>query len=156
VQYFASFNVAEQIFDALITWDMLGELEVTGVSLKFFRDVDKTIRIGKYKKGSRTYERLTAILHDWAENTILSLSERTPEDMKIHLVMDKVTGKPTGPRGALRSQVAVLGARNAYNGIVPPSWVHGSYSRTPNKPGKVPSRGPCHLSDEEQFPFDFE
>jgi hypothetical protein len=37
VQYSASFNVAEQIFDALITWDKIGQLEVTGVSLKFFR-----------------------------------------------------------------------------------------------------------------------
>ena len=29
------------------------------------------------------------------------------------------------PRGALRSQVAVLGAYNSYNGVIPPSWANG-------------------------------
>jgi glucoamylase len=115
---------------------MLGELEVTGVSLKFFREFDKNIQIGKYKKGSSTYESLTAGLHEWAENTILSLAKRTPADLIIPLVMDKETGEPTGPRGALRSQVAVLGAHNSYKGVVPPSWVNGGRGRIPNKPGK--------------------
>ncbi|KAH9971145.1 Six-hairpin glycosidase-like protein [Lactifluus volemus] len=147
VQYFASFNVAEQIFDALNTWDRLGELEVTSVSLKFFRDFDKTIRIGKYKRGSGTYERLKTVLNKYAENTIISLAERTPSDFIIPLVMDKVTGKPIPPRGALRSQVAVLGAHNAYNHVIPPSWANG---RAPKSLGK---QVPCNYGDEEgQFP----
>jgi glucoamylase len=145
VQYFASFNVAEQIFDALETWDRLGELEVTSVSLKFFRDFDKTIRIGKYKRGSGSYERLKTALGKWAENTIISLADRTPGDFIIPLVMDKVTGKPIPPRGALRSQVAVLGAHNAYNHVIPPSWANG---RTPKRPGK---QVPCRY---EQFPVE--
>lgn len=29
------------------------------------------------------------------------------------------------PRGALRSQVAVLGAYNSYNGVIPLSWANG-------------------------------
>ena len=32
------------------------------------------------------------------------------------------------PRGALRSQVAVLGAYNSYNGFIPPSWANGNHS----------------------------
>jgi glucoamylase len=136
VQYFASFNVAEQIFDALLTWDLLGWLEVTDVSLKFFYEFDQYIRVGKYKKGSQTYEKLTIALKDWAENTILALAERTPHDLVIPLVMDKNTGQPTGPRGALRSQVAELGARNSYNHVIPPSWANGSPGRAPKEPGE--------------------
>jgi glucoamylase len=125
VQYFASFNVAEQIFDALITWDKIGQLEVTDVSLEFFRQFDKGIKIGVYTKRSKKYKKLTAALKDWAENTLLSLAERTPPDLVLPLVMNKTTGEPVPPRGALRSQVAVLGAHNAYKGITPPSWANG-------------------------------
>ena len=158
MQYFASFNVAEQIFDALITWDLLGSLEVTSVSLKFFQEFDEKIRVGKYAKGSKTYKRLTAALNEWAENTLLSLSERTPADLILPLVMDKETGKPTGPRGALRSQVAVLGSHNAYNGVIPPSWANGSQGRTPKKPGKkLIANDECHTDSggEEQFHVGF-
>jgi glucoamylase len=125
VQYFASFNVAEQIFDALITWNKIGQLEVTRVSLKFFRQFDKGIKIGVYAKSSKTYRQMTAALKAWAENTLLSLAQRTPQDLVLPLVMNKTTGEPMPPRGALRSQVAVLGAHNAYNGVIPPSWANG-------------------------------
>jgi glucoamylase len=125
VQYFASFNVAEQIFDALITWNIIGKLEVTKVSLKFFQQFDKKIKVGVYRKDSKTYDRLTYALKTWAENTLLSLAERTPQDLVLPLIMNKTTGEPVPPRGALRSQVAVLGAYNSHNGVIPPSWANG-------------------------------
>jgi glucoamylase len=125
VQYFASFNVAEQIFDALITWNVVGELQVTSVSLEFFRQFDKKVKVGVYRKGSKTYGRLTDALKTWAENTLRSLAKRTPHDLVLPLIMNKTTGEPVPPRGALRSQVAVLGAYISYNGVIPPSWANG-------------------------------
>jgi glucoamylase len=125
VQYFASFNVAEQIFDALITWNIIGKLEVTHVSLKFFRQFDKRIKVGVYRKGSKTYGQLTRALKTWAENTLRSLAVRTPKDLILPLIMNKTTGEPEPPRGALRSQVAVLGSYHSYHGLVPPSWANG-------------------------------
>ncbi|KAN0109731.1 glycoside hydrolase family 15 protein [Russula decolorans] len=125
VQYFASFNVAEQIFDALITWNIVGELEVTSVSLKFFQQFDRNIKVGVYRKGSKTYDRLTYALKTWAENTLRSLAKRTPPDLVLPLIMNKTTGEPVPPRGALRSQVAALGAYNSYNGVIPLSWANG-------------------------------
>jgi hypothetical protein len=49
------------------------------------------------------------------------------------LIMNKTTGEPEPPRGALRSQVAVLGAYNSYNGVIPPSWANGYPSPRPKK-----------------------
>jgi len=164
VQYFASINVAEQIFDALLTWDLIGKLEVTKVSLKFFRQIDKTIKIGKYSKGSRTYDQLTTTIRDWAENTLLSLRPRTPPDLILPLVMNNRTGEPMlppiGPNGALRSQVAVLGIHNSYNGVIPPSWANGYPTRKPKNPwGRKPGHGSKHCdgsSDfEDQYAFDY-
>jgi glucoamylase len=156
VQYSASFNVAEQIFDALITWDKIGQLEVTGVSLKFFRQFDKGIKKGVYAKRSKTYKQLTAALKDWAENTLLSLAQRTPPDLVLPLVMNKTTGEPIPPRGALRSQVAVLGAHNAYHGFIPPSWANGgpgSGKIRKEKPGVGGEHCDGSPDDESQFNF---
>jgi glucoamylase len=165
VQYFASLNIAEQVYDALHTWDILGKLEVTKVSLDFFRQFDKLVRIGTYRKGGVTYNKLTSGLKKWTEKTILSLAERTPDDYVLPLVMNKDTGLPQSPPGgALRSQVAVLGLNNAYKGVLPPSWVTGD-----ENPWKRPSKssivkgGDCHGSaddydevyDENQFSFEF-
>jgi hypothetical protein len=68
---------------------------------------------------------LTSTLKKAAENTLRSLEKRTPPDLILPLIMNKTTGLPEPPRGALRSQVAVLGSYHAYNGLIPPSWAHG-------------------------------
>jgi glucoamylase len=148
VQYFASFNVAEQIFDALITWNILGELEVTSVSLEFFQQFDEKIKVGVYRKDSKTYGRLTYDLKTWAENTLRSLAKRTPEDLVLPLIMNKTTGEPEPPRGALRSQVAVLGAYNSYIGVIPPSWANG-YPRAKELWMEMPLGSDSNLEPEQ-------
>jgi glucoamylase len=157
VQYFASFNVAEQIYDALITWDKIGKLEVTPVSLKFFRQVDKTIKTGVYPKRSKKYQKLTATLRLWADNTLDSLSKRTPSNLILPLVMNKTTGEPVPPWGALRSEVAVLGAHLSYYGVVPASWANGTpgYGKAPKGPSVVED-GHCGEPDVESDQFSFE
>jgi hypothetical protein len=52
-------------------------------------------------------------------------AKRTPEDLILSLIMNKTTGEPEPPRGALRNQVAVLGAYNSYDGLISPSWAYG-------------------------------
>ena len=157
-------NVGEQIFDALHTWDLIGKLDVTKVSLKFFRQFDKRIKIGMYSKGSKTYSQLTSTIRDWAEKTILSIQPRTPSDLILPLVFNKTTGEPmlppVGPDGALRSQVAVLGLHNAYNNVIPPSWAHGYPKPQPRKPwDKWSGDGGKHCDGgsnfEDQYAFDY-
>ncbi len=94
-----------------------------------------------------------------AENTLVSLEPRTPADYVLPLVMDKITGEPIAPWGALRSQVAVLGVHNAYNGFKPPSWANGG-----GYPNEGPNSSSIHGHDgtarievgsESQFGFGF-
>jgi glucoamylase len=152
----ASFNVAEQIFDALITWNTIGQLEVTRVSLKFFRQLDKGMKIGVYARNSETYQQMTTTLKAWAENTLLSLAQRTPQDLVLPLVMNKTSGEPMPPRGALRSQVVVLGAHDAYNGVIPSSWANGGLGsgKLQEKSG-VRAEHCHHDSPDEESQFGF-
>jgi glucoamylase len=108
-----------------MTWDLIGELQVTNVSLKFFRQFDQNIGIGIYPKGSEVYESLTENIAGWAERTLLFLADYTPNDYILSMAIDRVTGEPVGPRGTLHSLVAAIGVFDAYNGFIPPSWAHG-------------------------------
>lgn len=118
-------HAAEQMFDALTTWHIIGELQVTELSLKFFQQFDRDVRTGTYHKGSEVYESLTYAITSWAERTLLFVADHTPEDYVLPLAIDGTTGKPVGPRGAIHCLVAALSVYDAYNGLVPPSWAHG-------------------------------
>ncbi|KAI0060526.1 Six-hairpin glycosidase [Artomyces pyxidatus] len=121
-QFFASFNQAEQLYDALTTWDRLGQLDVTELSSAFFRQFDKTVTTGTYRKSGRTYKRLTTAIREWADAAIALLSKSTPDDYVLPMGLHKETGKPHGPRGMIRSLSAALAAYDARSGLTPPSW----------------------------------
>lgn len=118
-------HAAEQLFDALITWDLLGELQVTDISLKFFRPFNQNVKVGTYHKGSDVYESLTDAITNWAEKALLFLVDHTPDDLVLTMAMDKESAEPVGPRGTLHCLVSVLSVYDSYNGLIPPSWAHG-------------------------------
>ncbi|KAF8494643.1 Six-hairpin glycosidase-like protein [Russula emetica] len=123
-QFFASYNSAEQLYDALITWDLIGYIDVTPVSLKFWKQFNCRVSVQRYKKGSRGYKALTEYVRDWANKIVLQLEKATPSDYVLVQCIDKETGGPYGPRGMIRSLAAALGIIDAYRGLVPPNWGH--------------------------------
>jgi glucoamylase len=103
---------------------LVGYIDVTPVSLKFWRQFDRRISVRRYKKGSRGYKDLTGYVRDWANKIVLQLEKATPSDYVLVECIEKETGKPYGPRGMIRSLAAALGVIDAYNGLVPPNWGH--------------------------------
>ncbi|KAH9969259.1 Six-hairpin glycosidase-like protein [Lactifluus volemus] len=154
--YFGMLHASEQIFDALLTWDLIGELQVTDISLKFFRQFDQNIKAGTYSKGSEVYESLMDSIRNWAEKTLLVLADHMPDDYVLSMVFDKVTWRPVGPRGNSHALVAALGVYDAYNGFIPPSWAHGG--RFPNRSCSYLENNDRHLwpSAESQFHAGFQ
>ena len=123
-QFFASFNSAEQLYDALMTWDRIGYIDVTPVSLKFWKQFDQGISVQRYKKGSQGYKDLTNYARGWANKIVMQLVKATPKDYVLVECIDKVTGGPYGPRGMIRALAAALGVMDAYKGLAPPNWGH--------------------------------
>jgi len=97
---------------------------VTSVDLKFWRQFDPKVKIGTYKKGSKTYKQLTDAVHEWANKIVLQLAANTPKDFVLVESINKEKGGPYGPRGMIRSLGAALGVYDAYNGLVPHNWGH--------------------------------
>ena len=118
-------GTAELIYDALITWDLLGELRVTKLSLAFFRQFDEHVKVGRYRESSREYRHLTDALRNWAEQTLLFVADHIPEDYVLPMAMDRITAQPTGARGTIHCLIASLSVYNAYKGLIPPSWYNG-------------------------------
>ena len=112
------------MYDALTTWDLIGYIDVTPVSLKFWNQFDRRISVKRYKKGSRGYKALTDYVRNWANKIVLQLEKATPSDYVLVQCVEKETGEPYGPRGMIRSLAAALGVIDAYNGLVPPNWGH--------------------------------
>jgi glucoamylase len=135
---------------------LIGELQVTDVSLKFFRQFDQNIRTGTYSKGSEVYESLTDSIRNWAEETLLVLADHMPDDYVLSMVFDKVTWKPVGPQGNSHALVAAFGVYDAYNGFIPPSWAHGG--RFFNRSCNYLENNDRHLwpSAESQFHVGFQ
>ncbi|KAI9431007.1 Six-hairpin glycosidase-like protein [Lactarius psammicola] len=123
-QFFASFNSAEQLYDALMTWDLIGYIEVTPVSLKFWKQFDSRVQVMTYRKGSPGYKVLTDYVRKWANKIVLQLAKATPDDYVLVMCVDKETGGPYGPRGMIRSFAAALRIIDAFKGMIPPSWGH--------------------------------
>ncbi|KAH9963444.1 Six-hairpin glycosidase-like protein [Lactifluus volemus] len=123
-QFFASFNAAEQLYYALTTWDMIGHIDVTPVSLKFWQQFDTRVEVKRYEKGTRGYKALITYTRYWANKIVMQLAKATPEDYVLVECIDKVTGGPYGPRGMIRSLAAALGVINAWIGLKPPNWGH--------------------------------
>jgi glucoamylase len=125
---------------------MIGYLEVTPVSLKFWKQFDKRIKVGKYDKGSRGYNTLIDYVREWANKIVLQLVKATPEDYVLLECADKVTGLPYGPRGMIRSLAAALGVIDAYSGVIPPNWGHNV---TKPKSKEIPAGRPVNNAQAE-------
>ncbi|KAI0060523.1 Six-hairpin glycosidase [Artomyces pyxidatus] len=121
-QFFSSFNQAEQLYDALATWHILGHLEVTNVSLAFFQQFNSSIATGTYSASESTYTHLTDAIREWADAVVVLLSKATPADYVLPMSIDKDTGEPFGPRGMIRSLAAASSAHDTRSGMIPPSW----------------------------------
>ncbi|KAN0139655.1 glycoside hydrolase family 15 protein [Lactarius tabidus] len=158
--YYPTFNSAEQLLDALITWDRIGKLEVTKRSQRFFQQFDKNVGIGTYNRRHRKYQALTQAIRSWAENAILLVSKHTPDDYVLTWTMNRTTGEPFGPRGVVHSLLSALTVNDAYNGLIPPSWAHGSYDigQTPNLNAPTTQEGningdTCGAADQYHMGF---
>ena len=120
-----------------LTWNFIGELKVTKQTLLIFRQFDQDVKIDTYRRGSPTYEILTDAITTWADDTIRLVSKHTPSDYVLPLSINGTSGGPHGPRGAIRSLAAALTAQGAYNGLIPPSWAHGSYLKRATLDGMI-------------------
>ncbi|KAK7746971.1 hypothetical protein SLS53_002159 [Cytospora paraplurivora] len=92
--YLATLAAAEQLYDALITWESQGYIEVTSTSLAFFQDFDSSITAGTYTSSSTTYTTLFDAVSTYADGYINIVATYAASNGSLSEEFDKSTGTP--------------------------------------------------------------
>ncbi|KAI1794915.1 glucoamylase [Ganoderma leucocontextum] len=120
--YLAVFAVAEQLYDALITWDKLGALNVTSTSLALFQQFDSSVTAGTYDSSSSTYSTLTSAIKTFADGFLEVNSKYTPSNGGLSEQFDKSSGSQLSASDLTWSYAAALTAFSARSGKTYASW----------------------------------
>lgn len=123
--YLTTFAAAEQLYDALIVWNRIGALNITSISLPFFRQFEPSVKVGKYTSDSSTYIALTSAIRDYADGFIAVAAKYTPPDGALAEQYHRDTGVQLSAKDLTWSYAALLTANAARNGFVQESW--GAY-----------------------------
>jgi glucoamylase len=119
--YLSTFAVAEQLYDALLTWDSVGSVNVTSTSLDFFRQFASSISTGTYLSDSSEYLQLTSAVKSFADGFVEIAAKYTPSNGGLSEQFDKGTGQPLSAADLTWSYASVLTAA-ASRGGVKASW----------------------------------
>jgi glucoamylase len=120
--YLSTFAVAEQLYDALLTWEFAGAINVTSTSLDFFRQFESSIGTGTYPSDSSQYSKLISAIKPFADGFVEIAAKYTPSAGGLAEQFDKSTGQPLSAADLTWSYASVMTAASAYAGITPASW----------------------------------
>jgi glucoamylase len=120
--YLATLAVAEQLYDALLTWHGLGAITVTPTSKAFFDQFSSDISPGTYHSDSSTYMQLSDAIRAHADGFVKIVARFTPPDGRFAEQFDKKTGKPTSAADLTWSYAAALTAFRSKKGDFGGSW----------------------------------
>ncbi|KAI6151403.1 glycoside hydrolase family 15 protein [Pisolithus thermaeus] len=120
--YLTTFAVAEQLYDALIVWAKLGYMNVTDVSLDFFRMFDVSVSTGTYTTSSSTYGTLMRAIQAFADGFIAINANYTPTDGSLAEQYSRTNGTPVSAKDLTWSYASALTAFAALEGQAPVTW----------------------------------
>ncbi|KAF7422713.1 hypothetical protein PC9H_010869 [Pleurotus ostreatus] len=121
--YLTTAAVAEQLYDALYVWKSQGYIEITRISLSFFRVVSPRIRPGTYTSARLEYHELLAEVKKFADGFIAVNAKYTPWDGSLAEQYHRDNGQPLSARDLTWSYAASITAFNARAGaLVPGGW----------------------------------
>ncbi|KAG2010275.1 glucoamylase [Coprinopsis cinerea AmutBmut pab1-1] len=120
--YLTTAAAAQQLYDALMVWDMQGYLKVSSISLAFFRQFDDSVQPGTYSNSSETYRILKNAVRWFADEFIEVIARYTPEDGSLAEQFHRETGEPLSAKHLTWSYASILTADAARSGVIPRSW----------------------------------
>nr|P23176.1 RecName: Full=Glucoamylase I; AltName: Full=1,4-alpha-D-glucan glucohydrolase; AltName: Full=Glucan 1,4-alpha-glucosidase; Flags: Precursor [Aspergillus luchuensis]BAA00331.1 glucoamylase I precursor [Aspergillus luchuensis] len=122
---------AEQLYDALYQWDKQGSLEITDVSLDFFKALYSGAATGTYSSSSSTYSSIVSAVKTFADGFVSIVETHAASNGSLSEQFDKSDGDELSARDLTWSYAALLTANNRRNSVVPPSWGETSASSWP-------------------------
>ncbi|KAG6845598.1 hypothetical protein H0H87_006651 [Tephrocybe sp. NHM501043] len=120
--YLTTAAVAEQLYDALIVWEVQRSLTVTKISLAFFQQFLPSVKPGTYASNSKTYKTLVDAIRQNADDFLAVNAKYTPADGSLSEQYQRDTGVPLSAKHLTWSYASALTVFAARAGRVLPSW----------------------------------
>jgi len=120
--YLSTFAVAEQLYEALIVWNLQQNIDVTVTSLAFFSQFIPSLVTGSYAASTSTYSALVTSVKSFADGFILINANYTPSNGSLAEQYTHTNGSPLSARDLTWSYASALTAFAARDGFTPSSW----------------------------------
>ncbi|PPR00459.1 hypothetical protein CVT24_004520 [Panaeolus cyanescens] len=120
--YLTTLGVAEQLYNALITWKKQGFVEITSISLPFFQQIVPSAAVGKYESTTSTYTTLTNAVKTYADGFINVVQKYTPSNGALAEQYHRNNGAQLSAKDLTWSYAAFVTAIAARNGFEPHTW----------------------------------
>ncbi|KAB8301058.1 hypothetical protein EYC80_002980 [Monilinia laxa] len=129
--YLNTLAAAEQLYDALYTWNKQGSITVTATSLAFFKDFSSSITAGTYASSTTTYTTLYNAIKTYADGYINVVATYAQSNGSLSEQFNRAGGAPLSAYDLTWSYAAFLTAVARRAGVVPYSWGEPSASSVP-------------------------
>lgn len=129
--YLNTLAAAEQLYDALYTWNRIGSITVTATSLAFFKDFSSSITAGTYASSTSTYTTLYNAIKTYADGYVNIVATYAQTNGSLSEQFNKAGGAPLSAYDLTWSYAAFLTAAARRAGVVPYSWGEPSASSVP-------------------------
>ncbi|KAG8985503.1 hypothetical protein FRB90_004655 [Tulasnella sp. 427] len=120
--YLCTFAAAEQLYDALYTWNKTASITVTSTSLSFFQQFLSSATAGTYSSSSSGYATIIAGVQQMADDFVLINKQYTPSSGALSEQYTRSAGTPTSASDLTWSYASALTAFNRRASQVPASW----------------------------------
>ncbi|KAG9235112.1 glycoside hydrolase family 15 protein [Amylocarpus encephaloides] len=150
--YLCSLAAAEQLFDALYTWNKQGFMTITAVSLPFFRDFSASVAIGTFASSSNTYIGLFNAIQTYADGYLVVIENYAQANGSLSEQFSKYDGHPLSAYDLTWSYAAFLTAAARRSGKIPSSWIGPSDSVVPSTCSASSANGPYSVAPTSTFP----
>jgi len=130
--YLNTLAAAEQLYDALYTWNKQGYITVTSTSLAFFQDFSSAVTAGIYASSTSTYTTLYNAVKTYADGYVNIVATYAQSNGSLSEQFSKSNGVPLSAYDLTWSYAAFLTAAARRAGVVPYSWGEPSASSVPS------------------------
>ncbi|KAJ5951513.1 Six-hairpin glycosidase [Penicillium vulpinum] len=131
--YLCTLAAAEQLYDAIYTWNRQGSLTITSVSLSFFKDLYGSAATGTYASSSDTYAAIVSAVKTYADGYVSVVEKYAPASGSLAEQFARADGTPLSARDLTWSYAALLTANERRNSIVPAPWGETSANSVPGQ-----------------------
>lgn len=130
--YLNTLAAAEQLYDALYTWNKQGSITITATSLAFFRDFSSSVATGTYASSTTTYTTLYNAIKTYADGYVNIVATYAQSNGSLSEQFARSNGVPLSAYDLTWSYAAFLTAAARRAGVVPYSWGEPTASSVPS------------------------